>query len=78
MNSFKQHAENIFKLLGLIIISSELGIIYFLRNAESTIKGARILQSMPTVLEYLSVAFFIYIAGFILWCVLLRRLEKMD
>lgn len=78
MNSFKYHAENIFKLLGLIIISSELGIIYFLKNTENTIKSARILQSMPTVLEYLSAAFFIYIVGFILWCVILKRLEKKD
>ena len=76
MRAFKQHAQNIFKILALIIISSELLVLRLLICPSSLLERTSILPLMPTILEYVTVSIVIYIVGFIIWCFLESRLGR--
>ncbi|MBQ3040292.1 MAG: hypothetical protein IJD42_01700 [Clostridia bacterium] len=76
MKNLKFHAHNIFKLLALIIISSELGILRALICPHSLIEKTAVINDMPLIFEYLSFSIVIYITGFILWCILEKKICK--
>ena len=72
MKKIKYHVENIFKILALIIITSELGALRILISPFSLLEKTTALQTMPIIFEHLTISLTIYIIGYILWI----RLDK--
>lgn len=76
MKNFKYHAHNIFKLLALIIITTELGVLRVLIHPSSLLEKSALINDMPTISEYLTVSLVIYIVGFILWSILEKKTDN--
>ncbi len=63
----KYHIENIFKLLGLIIIASEFKVLELLVNERTPFEDINVFPQIPLICEYLVASLTIYTIGYIIW-----------
>ena len=68
-------ALNHFKLLGLIIIANALRVLELLINEKTDFEKTYVVPQIPLICEYLVASLTIYIIGFVIWCIVAKRLK---
>ena len=68
-------ALNHFKLLALIIIANELRVLELLVNEKTEFEKTHVMPQIPLICEYLVASLTIYIIGFVIWCIVAKRLK---
>ena len=68
-------ALNHFKLLALIIIANELRVLELLVNEKTEFEKTYVMPQIPLICEYLVASLTIYIIGFVIWCIVAKRLK---
>lgn len=74
----RAHIINLFKLLALIIIASELKVLELLINERTLFEQIYIMPQIPLICEYLFVSLVIFGGGFLVWYILDRKISQNE